>query len=56
DTKSQRPDGNMYQRQKRRYGFSAGYVEVKPNKSRIRARKAHEDTLRLVNFCKDATD
>lgn len=56
DTESQRPDGNIFQLEQRRVKFSTGYVEVKPDKSRAETRKTHEDTLRLINFCKDTID
>lgn len=56
DTESQRPDGNIFQLEQRRVQFSTGYVEVKPDKTCAQTRKIHEDTLQLVNFCKDTID
>lgn len=56
NTEARRPDGNMFKLEQRQVKFSTGYIEVKPDKSRKNTKKTHEDTLRLVNFCKDTTD
>lgn len=56
DTESLRPDGNIFELEQRMIKFSTGYVELKPDKSCSDTLKAHEDLLRLVNFCKDTLD
>lgn len=56
DTDTKRPDGHMSQFEERTIQFSTGFIEVKPSTSRTSSQKTHEDTIRLVNFCKDATE
>jgi hypothetical protein len=46
----------VFELEQRRTKFSTGFVEVKPDKGRSDTLKTHEDTLRLVNFCKDTLD
>ncbi|KAI9266358.1 hypothetical protein EDC94DRAFT_515981, partial [Helicostylum pulchrum] len=33
--------------------FSTGFIEVKPAKTQSNSQLTHQDSIRLVNFCKD---
>lgn len=56
DSESKRPDGQMSQIEGRIIMFSTGYIKVKATKHRTSSQKTHEDTLHLVEFCKNTLE